>query len=110
MTNNIHFEKEGYEEILRKLKEKTKKISEIYKEIEEKSKEIDGNAETWKGRGQEEFYKSYLSISKKFEGIETSLDESNKFLEATINSYYEEDKLNSKSAENNKDNLTINQE
>ena len=107
-NSKIHFEKEGFEDILSKLKEKTEKLNSIYDEVEDKGKEIDGSKETWNGKGQASFYKSYSSISKKFEGIKENFQNCNVFLESTIKSYCDEDERIKASIENSKDNLNVN--
>jgi uncharacterized protein YukE len=108
MKSNIHFEKEGFEEILSKLKEKTEKLNSIYDEVEEKSKDIDGNSDTWHGKGQASFYKSYVSISKKFEGIKDNFQNCNMFLESTMKSYCDEDERAKVSIDKSQDNLNVN--
>jgi uncharacterized protein YukE len=108
MKSKIHFEKEGFEEILSQLKEKTEKLNSIYDEVEEKGKDINGDGETWHGKGQQSFYKSYSSISKKFPGIKENLNNCNVFLESTIKSYCDEEERINSSIEVNKDNLNVN--
>lgn len=106
--NSIHFEKEGFEQVLLKLKEKTEELNTIYDEIEEKSKSINGENETWKGKGQAGFYKSYKTISRKFEGIKDNFLSSNQFLEETINSYKEKDNTINKTINESENNLNVN--
>jgi uncharacterized protein YukE len=106
--NNIHFEKEGFEQILSKLKEKTEELNNIYNEIEEKSKSINGEDETWKGKGQVGFYKSYKTVSKKFDGIKNNFSSSNEFLQATIDSYTEKDNLIDKTINESENNFNVN--
>ena len=108
MGNKVHFEREGFEKILSSLKEKTQKLEQIYSEVEEKSKEISGESETWKGKAQDEYYKCYKTIAKRFSKIEKNFNESNKFLQATIESYYKEDEANKSAQEKNKENLSLN--
>lgn len=106
--SELNFNKEKSLEILQSLRETTEDIKDIFDEVDFMMEAINGEDETWQGQGQESFYESYRTISKKFPTISEDLDRQNDFLEESIENYENKEKNIENNAEENSGDLNIN--
>ena len=96
----MKFDKENVESILYKLIEESNKLRNVHSDIEKECKMLNGEY-SWNGKGQESFYKSYLSIASNFDIIDDNIDDCNKFLRKTIMDYVKEESGLNNSVDNN---------
>ena len=87
----MEFNKIEVERILSQIEQKSNNIKEILEDVELMSGLFDGTDDTWVGKGQESFYRSYKTIEKKFPIINSKLDDNINFLKDVIDNYVEED-------------------
>lgn len=107
LYHGIFINSDNLIQIAADLKAKIKEIEACYNSITNATEEFDGSSETWQGEDQKIYFQAIRTLTNKYEGNISKLNEIYEFLCKIIDDYETRDENYGKDLDRNADNLDM---